>query len=886
MLWSGRPLLLGSSSRPTPALPVHLGLRATTRCLSSKDGKADNPYNHTVNLPRTSFGMRANSAVQEPKIQAFWESEGIYESLSRNNPGAPFTLHDGPPYANGDLHIGHALNKILKDFINRYQLLRGRKAAFVPGWDCHGLPIELKALQAQQGASAAKGDAKSKKGGAERSSHPSPAPAPVPSPDAPESILALRATCAAFALAALDRQRAQFRRYGVWGDWGAPYVTLDPRYEAAQVRVFGAMALAGHVYRGLRPVHWSPASGTALAEAELEYPEAHVSQAAYVALPLSQPGPDLSSEQRRLLAGAALAVWTTTPWTLPANLAAAVHPDLQYAVVELDMPAQEASAGFGSEGGCCKSGASPLFPPSPASAPPAPVYAVRRLVVAADLAESLAATFGARSSAVLGTLAGRSLTQSLYRHPLVRRESPVLPADWVSADAGTGIVHCAPGHGMEDWQLGQAWGIGVLSPVDEQGRFTPEAGLPELQGLQVLGSGSDAALAALKRRGALLSVHQHAHKYPYDWRSKTPTIVRATQQWFASVGGFREAALKAGRGVQWVPSAGGARLEAMIAQRGDWCISRQRRWGVPIPAFYDLKSGEAVVDQETVEHVAQVFERQGSDAWWKLPLVDLLPGSKKHLAGSLRRGQDTMDVWFDSGSSWAGALGGLAGRNGAASTASLAGFNQPGSSPASPTASSPPPLNFPADVYLEGSDQSRGWFQSSLLTSVAVTGQAPFKTVLTHGFVLDERGAKMSKSLGNVVDPMGVILGGRGRPALGADVLRLWAASVDYSADVGVGDRALEAASESYKKLRLTLRYLLGNLSDFDPGRHALNASQLPLSDRAIVHRALELKSAAEAAYDEFKFYRAAALTQRFCSAELSAGHLDALKDRLYTSAP
>lgn len=613
------------------------------------DGGSESVYSNTVSLPKTSFDQRANAVKREPELQEFWKEARVYERLRDANPGAPFTLHDGPPYANGDLHCGHALNKVLKDFINRFQMMRGRKVRFVPGWDCHGLPIELKVLQGIKSTTERR--------------------ALTP--------LALRERAADFAREAVGRQRDQFKRFGVWADWEEPYLTLDPAYEAAQLGVFGAMALNGHIYRGKKPVHWSPSTRTALAEAELEYPEGHTSRSIYVAMDVVKPTDALAA----LLGGASasLAIWTTTPWTIPANLAIAVNERITYAVVQAP-PAQD-----GAEG--------------------------RRLIVAKDLIGALGQTLGRQAGgkdapavplAELGTLSGAQLAGSLYQHPLESRQSAVVVGgEYITTESGTGLVHTAPGHGRDDYLTGMKYGLPLLSPVDDGGLFTEEAG-PRLQGKSVLSEGNAEVIAMLQERGALLCEEAYAHKYPYDWRSKKPTIFRATEQWFASVDGFRESALSAIGAVGWLPASGKNRITAMTEGRSDWCISRQRSWGVPIPVFYNKRTGEALLTPETVEHVRALVAQKGSNVWWEASTAELLPEALRGMADEYERGTDTMDVWFDSGSSW------------------------------SAVADSRPGLTYPADLYLEGSDQHRGWFQSSLLTSVAARGQPPYKTVLTH----------------------------------------------------------------------------------------------------------------------------------------------------------
>ncbi|BAY09695.1 isoleucine--tRNA ligase [Calothrix sp. NIES-2098] len=749
-------------------------------------------YKDTVNLPKTNFDMRANALKREPEIQKFWEENKIYDRLSENNPGELFILHDGPPYANGSLHTGHALNKILKDIINRYQLLRGRKVRYVPGWDCHGLPIELKVLQNMKSA--------------ERQNL---------------TPLQLRQKAKEFALATVDAQRQSFKRYGVWGDWDNPYLTLKPEYEAAQIGVFGQMVLKGYIYRGLKPVHWSPSSKTALAEAELEYPEGHTSRSIYAAFPITSLSEAAKPLLGEYLPDLGVAVWTTTPWTIPGNLAVAVNADLNYAVVEV------AQSHF------------------------------KYLIVAADLVERLASTLELELT-VKATFKGKDLEHITYRHPLFDRESPVVVGgDYITTESGTGLVHTAPGHGQEDYIVGQRYGLPILAPVDDNGNFTQEAG--QFAGLNVLGDGNQAVIDALAAAGSLLKEEPYQHKYPYDWRTKKPTIFRATEQWFASVEGFREEALKAIASVKWIPAQGENRITPMVAERSDWCISRQRAWGVPIPVFYDEETGEPLLNEETINHVQAIVAEKGSDAWWELSVEELLPEQYRNNGRSYRRGTDTMDVWFDSGSSWAAVI------------------------------KQRPELCYPADMYLEGSDQHRGWFQSSLLTSVAVNGIAPYKTVLTHGFVLDEQGRKMSKSLGNVVDPQVMIVGGKDQkkePPYGADVLRLWVSSVDYTSDVRIGNNIIKQLNDVRGKIRNTARFLLGSLHDFDPEKDAVAFEDLPELDRYMLHRMTEVFGEVTEAFDSFQFFRFFQTVQNFCVVDLSNFYLDAAKDRLYISTP
>nr|WP_228039525.1 isoleucine--tRNA ligase [Dolichospermum sp. LEGE 00240] len=777
--------------------------------------------------------MRANAIKREPEIQKFWEENHIYSQLAENNPGELFILHDGPPYANGQLHIGHALNKILKDIINRYHLLQGRKIRYVPGWDCHGLPIELKVLQNMKQA--------------ERQNL---------------TPLQLRQKAAEFALKTVDEQRESFKRYGIWGDWENPYLTLKPEYEAAQIGVFGEMFLKGYIYRGLKPVHWSPSSKTALAEAELEYPDGHVSRSIYAAFPVVKVPEGLKASLDGFLPDLGVAVWTTTPWTIPGNLAVAVNGALEYAVVEVEphplTPSPQARRGDEKEevASTPQAGNEEFTSPSLLAERGTEGVRFRYLIVAAELVERLAAVLDCGLT-VKAKFAGKDLEHTTYRHPLFDRESPVVVGgDYITTESGTGLVHTAPGHGQEDYIVGQRYGLPILAPVDDSGNFTDEAG--KFSGLNVLGDGNQAIIDALSEAGSLLKEEAYPHKYPYDWRTKKPTIFRATEQWFASVAGFREEALKAISSVRWIPAQGENRITPMIAERSDWCISRQRSWGVPIPVFYDEATGEVLLNADTINHVQAIFAEKGSDAWWELSVEELLPETYRNNGKTYRRGTDTMDVWFDSGSSWAA------------------------------VAKQRPELCYPVDMYLEGSDQHRGWFQSSLLTSVAVNGIAPYKTVLTHGFVLDENGRKMSKSVGNVVDPQLMIQGGtnqKQQPAYGADVLRLWVSSVDYSGDVRLGGNIIKQLADVRNKIRNTARFLLGSLHDFDPQKDAVAFDDLPDLDKYMLHRIREVFNEVTEAFDSFQFFRFFQTVQNFCVVDLSNFYLDVAKDRLYISS-
>ena len=750
-----------------------------------KGKKEKNAYGVTVRLPKTTFEMRANSVQKEPRMQEWWRENGVYETLRDRAEATPFTLHDGPPYANGDLHIGHALNKILKDFVNRWEMMNGKRVRYVPGWDCHGLPIELKVLQSM--------DAEARKA---------------------LSPIKLRYKAKKFAMKTVDSQRKQFKRYGIWGDWEEPYMTLLPEYEAAQLEVFGKMFLNGHIYRGKKPVHWSPSSMTALAEAELEYPEGHVSQSIYVAFAVSDVPDSASAELKELLTDASLAVWTTTPWTMPANAAVAVNAKLDYSVVRVE------STG-------------------------------KKLVVAEGLRETVAAKLESELT-TLATFKGQDFENVQYQHPFYERKSPIIiGGEYITTDAGTGLVHTAPGHGQDDYISGMNYGLPLYSPVDNAGLFTEDAG-GDLEGKSVLGEGNELCIEKLSSAGALLKQEVYGHKYPYDWRTKKPTIFRATEQWFASVEGFREKAMSELDKLQFIPESGAKRMRPMVSGRSDWCISRQRAWGVPIPAFYHKDTNEVLMDEAIITHFTEIVRKRGCDAWWEMEVEELLPEEHKAKAGDYVRGSDTMDVWFDSGSSWAGVVQSRG-------------------------------LSFPADLYLEGSDQHRGWFQSSLLTGVAATGSAPYKTILTHGFVLDEKGYKMSKSLGNVIDPRMVIEGGKNQkqePGYGADTLRLWVASTDYSGDVSIGMNIIKQTSEAYRKLRGTIRFLMGVLDDFNPAEQ-VSYDSLPLFEKYILHRLNATMMEIENSYKEYDYSRVLASVTSFTTF-LSNVYLDVSKDKLY----
>ncbi|MFO7274644.1 MAG: isoleucine--tRNA ligase [Bacillota bacterium] len=733
-------------------------------------------YKATLNMPRTDFPMRANLPVREPELLKKWEEMDLYNLVQRATAGRPkFVLHDGPPYANGDIHLGTALNKILKDIIVKHATMAGYDAPYVPGWDMHGLPIELRALKDMNID--------------RRSIDP----------------LELRKRCWEYAHHWLNVQREQFKRLGVRGDWENPYRTVAPEFEAKEVEVFAAMATKGYIYRGLKPVYWCPHCETALAEAEIEYNE-KTSYSIYVRFPVVDG-------RGRLPGGSYLVIWTTTPWTIPANLAIAVHPEVEYGVY----PTEKGT-----------------------------------LVIATALAEKFFQAVNLPAAEPTATLKGTDLEGITYRHLLYDRVSPVILGEHVTTEEGTGLVHTAPGHGHEDFEVGQKYGLPVLNPVNDQGVFTAEAG--PFAGL-FYEKANPEIIRALDEAGMLLGQGKIRHQYAHCWRCKNPVIYRATVQWFVKVEGFMDIAKEAMKHVRWIPEWGYNRMYAMIDGLADWCISRQRAWGLPIPILTCSTCDEPSFEPKMFEKIAEIFRREGSDAWWRRPAEDFMPEGgltcKKCGGRTFHKEKDILDVWFDSGSSHVGVL------------------------------EIRPELTWPADLYLEGSDQHRGWFKSSLLTAVvARDGKPPYKAVLTHGFTVDEQGRKMSKSLGNVVDPADVI------KRYGADILRLWVASTDYRHDMALSENILKQVADAYRKIRNTLRYLLGNLYDFNPETDMVAREDLLEIDRWQMHRLQEVIDKVARAYREYEYHMVYHTLNNYCAVDLSAVYLDILKDRLYTSAP
>jgi len=736
-------------------------------------------YKATLNLPRTDFPMKAELPRREPMFLSRWAEMDLYGRIRAQSKGRPkFVLHDGPPYANGHIHLGHALNKILKDIIVKSRQMTGYDSPYVPGWDCHGLPIEHQV------------DKELKARGVRLSQ------------------VEVRRRCRAYAEKFIEIQRREFKRLGVLGDWDRPYLTMRPAYLAEILEEYGQFFFSGAIHRSKKPIHWCARCRTALAEAEVEYEE-HRTPSIFVKFPLIQApagAPELAAHKQVFLV-----IWTTTPWTLPANLAIAAHPDFAYTGVDTG---------------------------------------VEILVLAGDLASGLLSFWGLKGQEIF-RVQGRRLEGAICRHPWLERDSQVILANYVTLEAGTGLVHIAPGHGQEDYDSGRKYGLAPYSPVDDDGRFTQE--VPEFAGQAVWAA--NAGIIELLRGGKrLLATEETSHSYPHCWRCKQPIIFRATEQWFISMEAneLRRKALEAIDGVTWVPRWGRERIYQMVERRPDWCISRQRAWGVPIVAFHCRACGAIHLTPEILGGIIQRVRQEGVDFWFETPAAELLPPGTTCACGAtdFKKETDILDVWFDSGVSWAAVL-------------------EPD-----------PALALPADLYLEGSDQHRGWFHSSLLTRVGAQGQAPYKGVLTHGFVVDGEGRKMSKSLGNVIAPQEVM------DRYGAEILRLWVAAEDYRDDVRLSPDILKQLADAYRRFRNTARFMLGNLYDFDPASHRLEPGGREELDRLALSWLAQLLARVKRAYQDYDFHLAYHRLHQFCAVEMSAIYLDILKDRLYISKP
>ena len=731
-------------------------------------------YSASLNLPNTTFAMRAELPKREPDMLKYWEELDLYNSMLKNAADKPlFVLHDGPPFSNGNIHMGHALNKILKDFINKSHVMMGFKVPYIPGWDNHGMPIESAIIK--------KNKLDHKK----------------------MSVSDFRSACEGFAQNFINIQREQFQRLGITADWEHPYATMTPGFEAREVKVFGEMYRRGYIYKGMKPVYWCPKDETALAEAEIEY-KTDPCTSIYVKFRMSDDKGKLAGICD--LANTFVIIWTTTTWTLPGNLAIALNPVEDYVVV--------------------KAGA-------------------ENYIVASALLEKTMKAGGVEEYEVIATMKGADFEYMTAEHPFLDRKSILVNADYVTMESGTGCVHTAPGFGADDYQTCRRYNIDVIVPVDDRGIQTADAG--KFAGMRYDQS-NIAILDDLKETGALFASEEIEHEYPHCWRCKSPIIFRATSQWFCSVDAFKDAAVKACENVRWLPAWGGERMVQMIRERADWCISRQRKWGLPIPVFYCEDCGEVICDEATINSVSDVFVKKGSNAWFDMDAADLLPAGyvcpkcgKTHF----QKEQSTLDGWFDSGSTHFGVLA---------------------------------ENEWPADVYLEGADQYRGWFQSSLLTAVGSTGkaEAPFKTVLTHGWVVDGEGRAMHKSLGNGVDPLDMI------KKYGADLVRLWVASADYRVDVRCSDNIFKQLSDAYRKIRNTARFLLADLYDFNPDTDAVPMNELTGIDAWIVSEMNKLTKNAREAYDDFEFHVIYHDLSDFCTIQLSKLYIDITKDRVY----
>ncbi len=730
---------------------------------------ADEPkseYKNTLNLPATDFPMKADLPTREPKIMAWWASQDLYGKIRAKSKGAKrWILHDGPPYANGDIHMGHALNKVLKDILIKYRTLRGFDSPYVPGWDCHGLPVEHQLFKELK---ITKADI---------------------------SPVDFRKKAAQYAMNFVEKQKGQFKRLGVFGDWEKPYLTLSPDFEAAVIDSFAKLVEKKFIFHRLKPVHWCVNCETALAEAELEYDENHISPSIFIKFPFPSEN-------------ASFAVWTTTPWTLLANVAIALHPDLTYVTVR--------SKAHGT------------------------------LILVEDLVDKVLGP----DAEIVSRRKGKEFEGKSARHPFLDRESRIVLADYVSRTDGTGAVHTAPGHGMDDYHTGLKYKLPALMPVNEKGVFNQEAG--EWKGKYIFKANAE-IIAELERVGNLIRASEIKHSYPTCWRCRKPVITRATRQWFLGVdeNDLRAKCMQAIRNkVKWYPAAGQNRIAGMVESRPDWCLSRQRYWGVPVPVMYCTTCDEAVLDPELIRRVRDLFKKEGSDAWFAKSALDITGGNfacKKCGRKDLKKGEDILDVWFESGASH---------------VAVLVDSSE---------------LKFPADLYLEGSDQHRGWFQSSLLVSCGIWNKPPYEAVLTHGFIVDGEGRKMSKSQGNVISPLDVM------KQSGADILRLWVVSSDTSDDIRLSPDGLTRLSEGYRKIRNTFKYLLGNLSGFDYAKEKLEAAKMTEVDRWALSKLEHLKEEVTAAYESYELHRIYHVVYNFCVREMSSFYLDVLKDRLYT---
>lgn len=735
-------------------------------------------YNNTLNLPKTEFPMRAGLPKSEPIMLKDWEDNNIHQKLMKKNEGKPlYVLHDGPPYANGSIHMGHALNKVLKDIIVRYKNMSGFKSPFVPGWDTHGLPTELKAR----------------------------AKAGVKNSEAIRDV-ELRELCEEFVTSYINDQKEGFKRLGVLADWDNPYITLQKDFEATQIEIFADMADKGYIYRGLKPVYWCPECKTALAEAEIEYSQDKC-HSIYVKFQVT----DDKGKLEKLGANinkTYFVIWTTTTWTIPGNVAICVGPSFNYVLIK------------------CND---------------------EYYVMAEELYKKAMKIAGLENYEILGTIKGADLEYMKTQHPFLDRESLVIVGNHVTLESGTGCVHTAPGHGIEDFGVCQNYPeLPMVVPVDANGCLTDEAG--QFSGLSVEKAGKPIA-DYLDNIGALFALQRIDHQYPHCWRCKEPVLFRATEQWFCSVDAFKDKAIEEIKKVRWIPDWGEDRITSMVKERKDWCISRQRKWGVPIPIFFCSECGEPLVDKSAMLSVADVFRKEGSNAWFLKEASEFLPENttcKKCGSHKFIKEKDIMDVWFDSGVSHAAVC------------------------------KKRPELHWPADLYLEGADQYRGWFQSSLLTSVATTGKAPYKAVVTHGWVVDGEGKKQSKSAGNGIEPQTII------DQYGADILRLWVASADYHADVRISQEILKQLSESYRKIRNTARYILGNLYDFDPDKNMVSLDDLLPFDKWIIDKLNKVIAKVYNGYESFEFHQVYHSIHNFCVVDLSNFYLDVLKDRLY----